>query len=65
MEEFVILDKTYLPEMVKLYKSAFSGEPWNDDWSDVEQLAEYIKEKSGGFRAIISRREDKGTYGLG
>ncbi len=52
MEEFVILDKTYLPEMVKLYKSAFSGAPWNDDWSDEEQLTEYIKEKSGGFRAI-------------
>ena len=48
MEEFVILDKTYLPEMVKLYKSAFSGAPWNDE----EQLTEYIKEKSGGFRAI-------------
>ncbi len=38
--------------MVRLYKSAFGGEPWNDDWSDEEQLTEYIKEKSGGFRAI-------------
>ncbi|MBO4899739.1 MAG: GNAT family N-acetyltransferase [Lachnospiraceae bacterium] len=38
--------------MASLYKSAFFGEPWNDDWSDEEQLTEYIKEKSGGFRAI-------------
>ena len=52
MEEFVILDQSYLEEMASLYKSAFFGEPWNDDWSDEEQLMEYIKEKSGGFRAI-------------
>lgn len=52
VEEFVILDQSYLGEMASLYKSAFFGEPWNDDWSDEEQLAEYIKEKSGGFHAI-------------
>ena len=52
MEEFVILDQSYLPDMAKLYKSAFYGEPWNDDWSDEEQLTEYVKEKSGGFHAI-------------
>ena len=56
MEEFVILDKTYWPEMVKLYKSAFSGALWNDDWSDEEQLTEYIKEKSGGFCADRQRQ---------
>ncbi|MBQ7147434.1 MAG: GNAT family N-acetyltransferase [Pseudobutyrivibrio sp.] len=38
--------------MANLFKSAFAGEPWNDDWSDEEQLIEYIKEKSGGFHAI-------------
>lgn len=52
MEEFVLLNQTYLPEMVQLYKSAFSRNPWNDDWSDEEQLTEYIKEKSGSFHAI-------------
>lgn len=52
MEEFIILDPSYLSEMVSLYKLAFSGEPWNDDWSDEEQLTEYIKEKSGGFHAV-------------
>ena len=38
--------------MASLYKSAFYGEPWNDDWSDENQLLEYVKEKSGGFHAI-------------
>ena len=52
MEEFVLLNQTYLPEMVQLYKSAFSRNPWNDDWSDEEQLTEYIKEKTGSFHAI-------------
>jgi aminoglycoside 6'-N-acetyltransferase I len=52
VEEFVILDRSYLQEMAGLFKSAFLGEPWNDDWSDEEQLTEYIKEKSGGFQAV-------------
>ena len=52
MEEFIVLDQSYLSEAVKLYKSAFYGEPWNDDWSDEGQLTEYIKEKSGGFHAV-------------
>ncbi len=52
MEEFVILDQSYLEEMKALFKSAFYGEPWNDDWSDDAQLTEYVKEKSGGFHAI-------------
>ena len=52
MEEFVVLDHKYFPEMLRLFKSAFYGEPWNDDWSDEEQLAEYLKEKSGGYHAI-------------
>ena len=52
MEEFVILNKSHLPEMAQLFKAAFYGEPWNDDWSDEEQLMEYVKEKSGGLHAI-------------
>ena len=52
MEEFVILDQSYLQEMAQLYKAAFYGEPWNDDWSDEAQLMEYVKEKSGGYHAI-------------
>ena len=52
MEEFIVMNQSYLQEIANLFKSAFAGEPWNDDWSDEEQLIEYIKEKSGGFHAI-------------
>ncbi len=52
MEEFILLDETYLPQMAELYKNAFNGEPWNDDWSDPVQLNEYIKEISGGYNAL-------------
>ena len=52
MEEFVLLDETFLPQMAELYKNAFRGEPWNDDWSDPVQLNEYVKEISGGYNAL-------------
>ncbi|MBR3247183.1 MAG: GNAT family N-acetyltransferase [Clostridiales bacterium] len=38
--------------MAELYRSAFNGEPWNDDWSDTVQLNEYVKEISGGYSAL-------------
>lgn len=44
MEEFKILDESYFDEIVKLYKSAFSVSPWNDNWSDSKQLNLYIKD---------------------
>ena len=52
MEEFIVLDDTYLNQMALLYKNAFRGEPWNDDWSDEAQLSEYIKEISKNFHAL-------------
>lgn len=30
MEEFIVLDETYLSEMADLFRRAFRGEPWND-----------------------------------
>ena len=51
-EEFIVLDDSYLPEMAELYRLSFGGEPWNDDWSDDKQLAEYIREISGSFNAL-------------
>ena len=44
--------ESFLPEMAELYSSAFKGEPWNDEWSDTFQLNEYVKEISGGYRAL-------------
>ena len=52
MEEFIRLDAGCLLEMAELYKTAFRGEPWNDDWSDPVQLNEYVKEISGGYNAL-------------
>ena len=52
MEEFIMLDESFLTEMAELYRSAFKGEPWNDDWSDTVQLNEYVKEISGGYNAL-------------
>ena len=51
-EEFFILDESYIDEMAELYKNAFAGEPWNDDWSDRVQLYEYIKEISGAYNCL-------------
>ncbi|MBO4267524.1 MAG: GNAT family N-acetyltransferase [Lachnospiraceae bacterium] len=38
--------------MAELYKKAFGTEPWNDDWSDINQLKEYIKEISSGHHPL-------------
>ena len=46
------LDDSYLPQMAELYREAFSGEPWNDDWSDTEQLSEYMKDISKAYNAL-------------
>ena len=51
-ESFVVLDESYLPQMGELFKNAFAGEPWNDDWSDPVQLGEYIREISGSYNAL-------------
>ncbi|MBO6219065.1 MAG: hypothetical protein J6N81_05770 [Treponema sp.] len=51
-EEFIILDESCLLQAAQLFKSAFAGEPWHDDWSSQEMLLEYIKEVSGGYNAL-------------
>ena len=40
----------------KLFTDVFSGEPWNDDWSDSKQLDLYIDDLCGQKYSI--------TYGL-
>ena len=51
-KELVLLDEKSYPQMAELYKRAFGGEPWNDDWSDPEQLMEYIREISSSYHAL-------------
>ena len=52
MEQMIELDESYLPEMAELYKTAFGGDPWHDDWSDRNQLMEYMREISSCYRKI-------------
>ncbi len=49
---FKELDESSLPMATRLYKEAFGGEPWNDDWSDEEQLLCYIRDIACGFNAL-------------
>ena len=51
-DKLTLLDDSYIAQMADLFKKAFAGEPWNDDWSDRDQLQEYIKEISGGYNAL-------------
>lgn len=36
------LDETYFDEIKELFRSVFMAPPWNDDWSDENQLNEYL-----------------------
>lgn len=46
------LDESYLPQMAELYREAFAGKPWYDDWSDTQQLNEYMKDISKAYNAL-------------
>ena len=46
------LNDSYLPQIADLYREAFAGEPWNDDWSDTKQLYEYIRDVSTAYNAL-------------
>lgn len=51
-EQFLVLDETYLPQMAELYRAAFGGAPWYDNWSDTEQLYAYMREISCAYNAL-------------
>ncbi|HFU3705073.1 TPA: GNAT family N-acetyltransferase [Streptococcus suis] len=49
-------------EMVKqLFLSVFSQEPWNDDWSDEEQLDRYLGDLLSYPRALCFGLLDQGS----
>ncbi len=52
IEQFIVLDESYLPQMAELYRITFGQEPWNDDWSDSRQLTQYIKEISSSYHSL-------------
>ncbi len=51
-EELIRLDESYLTAIAEMYRNAFSGDPWNDDWSDTSQLTEYIRDVSCYFQGL-------------
>ena len=50
--DFIVLDDSLLSRAAALFREAFAGEPWNDDWSDEAQLLEYIKDISMSRNAL-------------
>lgn len=51
-EQFILLDESYFRQMAELYRQAFGGDPWNDDWSNEAQLNEYIKEIACSYHSL-------------
>ena len=44
LKKLTIRDRELITE---LFKDVFTNEPWNDDWSDAEQLEAYITDLTG------------------
>lgn len=41
-----------LEEIKDFFREIFMNEPWNDDWSDDEQLTNYILDLSGNRNSL-------------
>ena len=41
-----------IDEIKTLFKNVFMNEPWNDDWSNEEQLDEYMLDLSGNRNSL-------------
>ena len=50
------LGTDHLAQIRELFAGVFTGEPWNDDWSDREQLDLYLLDLTGQSNSL--------TYGL-
>lgn len=62
---FKRLDESYATEITALFASVFTQEPWNDDWSDKEQLRLYIHDLVGqGNSLTFGLYEDGELIGL-
>ena len=48
-----------------LFISVFTGEPWNDDWSDSKQLDQYLEDLCGqGYSLVFGLYDDGELIGL-
>lgn len=53
---FQRLDENATPALEELFLSVFTKEPWNDDWSDRNQLKAYLHDLTGQSNSL--------TFGL-
>lgn len=51
--DFRRLDTSYIDVIKMLFINTFSNEPWNDDWSDEEQLNLYIRELTSQDNSLV------------
>lgn len=52
MMEIRKLERCHLDMIKARFKSVFMNEPWNDDWSDEEQLHNYILDLAGNSNSL-------------
>lgn len=52
MAEIRELDTGNIEEIKIFFRSVFTKEPWNDDWSDAEQLHRYILDLAGNPNSL-------------
>ncbi|MBP7902585.1 MAG: GNAT family N-acetyltransferase, partial [Spirochaetes bacterium] len=50
--ELKTLNADNINEITKLFFDVFSKEPWNDDWSDENQLNAYILDLTGNNNSL-------------
>ena len=50
--ELKVLSVEDRPIVTKLFRDVFTREPWNDDWSDPEQLNTYIDDLAGQSNSL-------------
>lgn len=59
------LSANEIEEIKKLFAEIFMAEPWNDDWSDSQQLHNYILDLTGNHNSLtIGLFEDGKLIGL-
>lgn len=52
MTEITKLDITMVDQIKKLFREIFMNEPWNDDWSNDDQLYNYILDLIGNRNSL-------------
>lgn len=54
------LESNNLEDIKQLFKSVFMNEPWNDDWSNEEQLTNYMLDLTGNRNSLSIGLYDEG-----